>query len=87
MQNLKKVRLVLIKNGKCGPSWIKLYVLKAMKNPPKENPRNKNDQNDVCPRYSGERNRKGTPNPAANLSETNPKRITQKMSANKLCLM
>ena len=84
IQNLKKGVETTTRKGNLGPSFVQLQTLKPIVNPPKENPRSKKDHKLTSPKYSGEKNRKGTPKFAPNDLEMIANNKPQYMSPKKL---
>ena len=68
------------KNGKRSAFFIKLDISYAIIKPPHEKPTMKNDIKLISLKYSGSRNRKGTPYAVAILLQIKPKKISQKVS-------
>ena len=84
IQNRKNGVETTTKKGYLGPNFVQLYTLKPIVNPPKEKPNSKKDHKLTSPRYSGEKNRNGTPKLAPNDSKMMAKSKAQYKSPKKL---
>jgi hypothetical protein len=77
IQKRTKGLLTIARKGKRDASRIYEYEWKAIVNPPKEKPINRNEKKLVSPWYSGDKNRYDNPKPIPTLSEIRKKKNTQ----------